>query len=891
MTDLITEIKQKLIADYGFKPPKDGGKYLIQGKCPNCGQKKVYVNAEKPFYLVCNRRNECRYEANIKDVYPELFEDWSKRFPPTPLGPNETADNYLRIDRGLDIKSIKGAYSQEVFKDYASGQSSATVRFTLACGASWERIIDKTHRFDRKANFKGDYRGFWWHLPNCTIETLSKATEIWICEGIFDAVALNQAGKVAVSAMTSNNYPRAELQKIIKYLADNEIAARPTLVFAYDLGKAGENAIKSQIEYAKADGWNAIGALPTNFDGKFPDWNDLYKSERLTSDDFEHYIWNGAVLCAKDHKEKAKLLLEKTDAQTFYFCFKHHTYWARVDQKQFEKLTGDGLTEKSARKHALAISEIATCEFKFLYFQRDHVIDETNYYLRVTNVLGQEITATFSGSAISGAGDFKKRLLAVCAGAQFTGKTEQLERIVRDDTRFIKTITTIDFTGYSPDHKTYLLGDLAIRAGRITKANKDKYFDFGKDQLKLRAEKSPLAINYPDGIKTDWIYDFYNAFREKGVVVLAYFIASLFAEQIRAKHSSFLFLEINGIGGSGKSTLLQFLWKMMGRDGYEGINPNKGSFAGVARNMAKFSNLPVVLLEGDTKNDMGHQKRFDFDILKDAYNGLAIYTRGVRNQGTETYEPPFRGAIVIEQNEMVQASDPTMERIANLRIDKEPWWSNETHTSAVKIETWDCNEISGFIAHFIKAEDTFLTTFFEAQPRFETRFLNRDVRVNNQRIRKCHGQLHAAIDAAFGGKNPLLSLKPDWIKAAHECVDRMAIDRDRLFMSDPPELADFWDQIEFLEGFVKGGMLELAEQKDLPINLHREPETYFALNIPHYEAFCRVHNQNPKMMDTLRRQFRNSKSRKFIDNKVLRCIDNKSRNCWIFYKPGKEPKK
>lgn len=59
-------------------------------------------------------------------------------------------------------------------------------------------------------------------------------------------------------------------------------------------------------------------------------------------------------------------------------------------------------------------------------------------------------------------------------------------------------------------------------------------------------------------------------------------------------------------------------------------------------------------------------KSFDWDELKDAYNGRSVRTTGVRTSGNETYDPPFRASIVISQNNQVQASQAIMERICHM---------------------------------------------------------------------------------------------------------------------------------------------------------------------------------------------------------------------------------
>jgi hypothetical protein len=82
------------------------------------------------------------------------------------------------------------------------------VRFQIG-DTHWERLIDRPGRFEKKAHFRkgGTYKGHCWIPPRLTMEDIAKADEILIAEGIFDAVALCQVRKVAVSAMSTNNWP------------------------------------------------------------------------------------------------------------------------------------------------------------------------------------------------------------------------------------------------------------------------------------------------------------------------------------------------------------------------------------------------------------------------------------------------------------------------------------------------------------------------------------------------------------------------------------------------------------------------------------------------------------------------------------------------------------
>ncbi|MFZ1180903.1 MAG: hypothetical protein WAN92_05190 [Herbaspirillum sp.] len=58
--------------------------------------------------------NNCGWEGHVKELYPDLFEKWSERYPSTPenRNPNAAADAYLKFGRGFDLAKIQGAYTQ-----------------------------------------------------------------------------------------------------------------------------------------------------------------------------------------------------------------------------------------------------------------------------------------------------------------------------------------------------------------------------------------------------------------------------------------------------------------------------------------------------------------------------------------------------------------------------------------------------------------------------------------------------------------------------------------------------------------------------------------------------------------------------------------------------------
>ena len=104
--------------------------------------------------------------------------------------------------------------------------------------------------------------------------------------------------------------------------------------------------------------------------------------------------------------------------------------------------------------------------------------------------------------------------------------------------------------------------------------------------------------------------------------MLAFFAASLFVQQIRSRDKSFPLLEFTGDPGAGKSTVLEFLWKLLGRDDYEGFDLLKSTAAGRRRAFSQVSNLPVVIIESD--RDDGQKDSRQKPV---SYTHLDVYKR------------------------------------------------------------------------------------------------------------------------------------------------------------------------------------------------------------------------------------------------------------------------
>lgn len=878
------------LTEFNFKKSEGEGAWLRGGKCPACAKKELFTNAEHPWVLRCGRESKCGWEGHVKELYPDLFENWSERYKTTPenKNPNAAADAYMQLGRGFELARVQGCYTQESYYDRELKIGSATVRFAVGTGF-WERIIDQPQRFGKKkANFQFgmQYHGSWWKPQSLGLQTIK---EIWLVEGIFDAIALAHHGIAAVALLSCNNYPAQALADLAAARGDKDCK----LVWGLDGDTAGRRYTQKWVERARESGWVSDAAqIPQT--GKLKlDWNDMHQRDRLGPDAIDEYRYHGALLIAKTPGDKAILLYKHSGGNKleFDFEFGRRLYWFKLDLEQYNKArqmqdeTEDRvlLTDDQLRDAALLASNtirpIANCHPTALYYQENKITDESWYYFRVEFPHdGAPIKNTFSSSQLSSSAEFKKRLLGIAAGAMYSGTSTMLDRIMTDQLYNIKRVETIDYIGYSIDHGCYVLGDVAIKDGAIDEINEEDFFDIGKLSVKSLNRSVTLKINRdPEGYRTDWVNLLWEAFGPKGLVALTFWFGALFAEQIRATQSSYPFLEVVGEAGAGKSTLIEFLWKLFGRNGYEGFDPSKSSLAARARNFSQVSGLPVVLIESDRERmdgEKSHVKSFDWDELKTAYNGRSTRARGMATGGNETYEPPFRGAIVISQNNPVNASEAILSRIVHLFFDRSTQ-TPESGEAADSLKFMPGEEVSGFILAATKREKKIMEVVAE-RTAIHLKELRKRPEIKMPRLVETHSQMLALADALA----LVIKLTQHQKDALHQQIVTMAGERQQVINADHTLVQDFWEAFDYLDG------------QDIPqLNHSRDPQL-IAVNLNHFVQVAAERKQQVPVLSDLKKVLRTSRRRKFLDvrvvNSQIRAREsslqrpNTSIKCWVF---------
>ncbi|ABM38617.1 toprim domain-containing protein [Polaromonas naphthalenivorans] len=954
--DLLSEISQRLQQEFEFKTHD---KYLQQGKCPNCHKKSLWTYAATPWVIHCERLNNCGYESHVKDLYPELFNSWTERYqvpeqakPVAEQNPNAAVDAYLATARGFDLSRIAGLYSQESYydakADQGRGAGTSTVRFAVA-DTWWERLIDRPWRFGKKkANFKfgGTYAGQWWAMPSLSFadqapppppetaiaDAMERAmqaasasgpaapavpavplapppAELWLVEGIFDAIALDHHDIAAVALLSCNNYPEKALEELDAQLKrQGGTVKAPVLVWALDGDKAGQDFTRKHVARARKAGWVCKAAqIPQKGKGKL-DWNDLHQRDQLQEAQLKNYLYHGALLIAATAQDKALIIYNHSGKADFDLDHGNKLYWFKLDleryrkaMEQLEKDIDDGhkpfMTDDEKRTVGLTesgtLQPIANCRPQALYYQRNEITQEAWYYFCVSFPHdGGDVKGTFTAGQLTAASEFKKQLLHMAPGAMFSGSSYQLEKIMQRQLENPKIVQTVDFIGYSAPHRTYILGKVAVRDGQIHEANAEDYFDIDKLAVKTLQKSIRLAVNTDaqDYDRTAWVQHLWNAFGAKGIVALTYWVGSLFAEQIREEHQSFPFLEIVGEPGSGKTTLIQFLWKLFGRD-HEGLDPSKSTSAGRMRTFTQVSNLPIVLIESDRETKTGHQahvKSFDWDELKDAYNGNSIRTTGVKTGGNETYDPPFRASIVISQNNPVSASQAIMERICHMTFNTQGF-SPASYESAKSLEKIDIEHVSGFLLAALRREAV-ICQHIKDETDANIKFLLEQDGIHKPRIAKNHAQLLSIATAL----RSLVKITDEQFNQVRAQIVTMARERQQSINADHPLVTEFWEAFNYLDGLRPNSTTGFPDPR--PLLNHSRQHDVIAVNLNEFVEKAAMHRQQIPVLADLKKVLRTSKLRRFMEAKPVNSAINirveaghevpKTVYCWLFEKPG-----
>ena len=878
--EVIEEIRRALLDDKAFDFRRSGDN-LRQGVCPNCGERECFVDLKTPYRVSCGRLNNCQWSATARELYPEIFDNLARRHPATEANPNATADAYLRDVRGFDLDKIKGMYFQANAKHKTKEEFYPAVKVIISQTCYWLRIIDAAdvRRIGAKSKIVGDYRGFGWVPPGMTID---KNDEIWITEGIFKSMALLHIGVKSISGLSASNLPR----QIIEANKGKKI----TWVIAEDSDNAGREAADKFRKEVEALGEAVRVAFPQPGE----DWDDVFRDGRLTQDYIDTSYWRGFYLLAPTALCKAFFHYCLTGKE--HHVFDHHFALWRYKigsgktsdenafkypdpEKGWNLPTAKIQTYLAKFSNFCELKEICPCKPEFLYIEQDILTGErTNtFFVQFANKT-PSMLMTSDGTLYKSPDNFSNALLKYTGFAPFNGGPGDLSALHREWFRnAVKFVRGIPFLGYEAGTKIYIYPDFAYQAGQFQKVNEYGFVSFNRDSVKCNLAGLTIKKTV-DEFHGEWINDYCDAFAENGVALLAWWLGTLFAEQIRLKQDSWTFLEYTGAPGSGKSTQIKFCWRLLGIDNYEGFDPNKTTPAGRARQMTQGSNQPGVLLEGDRAASDGKRnlKAFDFNELKDMFNyGAPVRTTGVKTGGSETLKLIFRGGILITQNAEVKAHPAVLSRIVHCHCTQDHF-TKDNAKQADRLKQMTSAQLGGFLHAALRSEKSLLDGFCREYETMMEEFERRNAgsEVKEYRVRHCHAQV-----AAWVRMLPRLfpQLAPARVDAVIDHLWERAKDRQRRLSGDHPMLEQFWEVYDYLHE--RRGSDGLVQEM---LN-HSSDRRLIAINLPHFQEQAANARQNLPAACELTALFKSSQRHRCLGMKPVRSsIFNKIIKCWVF---------
>ena len=875
------QVVQRLINDYGFRQTP---KHLTMGRCPECGKKELFTHKDRPWSIKCNRTTKCGFEETIKDLYPDLYEHFTKKYPSTEDDPNLTAKQYLSIGRGFDVTKLEGWYEQGLIHDPQANITTATVKFFLNKEKTiyWERLIDYTNHFSKKARFIGKFGGMHWQPPS--LKHIDPQRPLYLVEGIFDAISLHAAGFQVVSIMTSHNYPA------------NLISSLPTeqqLIWALDNNKSGIDFAKKYHKTTQELGFDSHMAIPDHV----KDWNDIYimRGVEAMHEVMNQALWNGARLQTNSASEAAAIYVCQT-RKPYRIFQKNNAYWeAKFDLKELERMIGDkddpeilnGFFKRDTLellrddtfikqiKSTISMEKLSNCIAKFEYQQVDQYNDESRLnHFKISYENGaKDSVISIPGTALSDAGTFNTALLKNTPGARFTGKKNHIE-FLHEQLWFkkpAKEVKTLNFAGYDKISKAYVFNEYAFYKGKKLKINDRGFFEL-EHHTSIKTVNKDIKLNISDNFNAQqFLTDFVGAYSERGIIVLAWWVGSLFAEQLRDKFQGYPFLELQGQASSGKSTLIKILWKLVGREGYEGFNPLNSSFSAIDRNFAKTSNLPVILIESDANDQQRNAKKFNWEHLKNAYTGEPLKERGVQNAGNETVFNPFRGTLMASQNTAIEGSEAILSRFIHLPLDRTHHTQNSKFHAEKLINT-KTSELSGFLPFILKNEKELLEKIISQHKYYYDSMSQTSIKID--RIKDNHALIMSIIEALCS----YFPIDTDLAVKAIEVLSQRAVKRQLDTQTDHPSVQELWDIYEYINVY-QGKNDHYTKE----IINHSTQQNHIAINLVHFEQVCKEKGLKTPDMQEIKRHIKQTNKYRFKAYKTIRSnITNKSIRCYIF---------
>ena len=615
----------------------DNSKYRISGayinglKCPACGKVDGFAHVDNPMAILCHRNNECGVNTSTKEIYPDLWRDLTKDYPPTPTNPTATARAYLE-SRGLNPDLIE--FNQGKVYDKATNKEYQSLVIEQD-GVTFQRLIDYSGKDKNRLNaYKGKvYQSELALNPDCE--------KVFITEGIINALSLEQSGYAAIATYSSGAIPKS-------WYEENQ---HKHFVLAFDNDTAGISATKKTIEYFKELGGfdYSVSLAPR---GK--DWNDLLVGNQLNEKTIEKAYWQGRLSFADNAIDYFEIYRERYDVHQLVFEFKN---WMFKGYLKPVKLDGVETFE-------CHVKQLADCAVRLLHSVIDDTQDDKQqmeHYIEIQSKQGKG-RIRLDATELTRLDAFK---IALGNHRQlFFGNGDELTALAsylfKPNPPKIRALSTI---GYDKKSNGFYFPKFMYDAdGRRIDANGDKYFTVAN--IKPFMDCSDTVTSRIDDIDLkQFIQNLHGAYGNKGLMALGFYVSGLFSDLVFDNYGFFPFLSLYGDPHAGKSFVSKLLNRCLFVDS-EGQTMSKANTAkGELRKISQKSSLVCALLEG--RKDAA---RFDYDSILPLYNRHSLYDRATTSQDNRVHSLMLKAPISFVWNHECFTLKPAKERVISLHF-------------------------------------------------------------------------------------------------------------------------------------------------------------------------------------------------------------------------------
>jgi len=686
------KIRQRLQSDNSKY--KISGAYINGLKCPACGKVDGFAHVDSPMAILCHRNNECGVNTPIKQIYPDLWRDLSKDYPPTPTNPTATARAYLE-SRGLNADLID--FKQDKVYDKTTNKEYPSLVIEQD-GVTFQRLIDYSGKDKNRLNaYKGKvYQSALALNPDCE--------RVFVVEGVIDALSLEKCGFAAIATYSSGAIPKG-------WYEENQ---HKHFVLAFDNDTAGISATKKTISYFKElGGFNYSVSLAPR--GK--DWNDLLVGNQLNEKSLLKCDWRGRLATAKSAKDYFEIYSGGFDDNEDFFDSTFLIF-------EFNGWIYKGWLSTKNDETEIKVKMLADCTIRLLHSVIDDTQDDKQrmeHYVEIQSKQGRG-RIRLDATELTALAQFK---IALANHRQlFCGDGNDLTALAsylfKPNPPKIRALNTI---GYDKKSNGFYFPKFMYDVdGRRIDANVDKYFTVANIRPFLDCADT-VTSRIDDIDLKQFIQNLHGAYGNKGLMALGFYVSGLFSDLIFDHYGFFPFLSLYGDPHAGKSFVSKLLNRCLFVDS-EGQTMSKANTAkGELRKISQKSSLVCALLEG--RKDAA---RFDYDSILPLYNRHSLYDRATTSQDNRVHSLMLKAPISFVWNHECFTLKPAKERVISLHF-ADADLNENTGAAWTELNNYSPEQLAG-VGHYLLTNRKFFENKLISNAKFvATELKNKGINV------------------------------------------------------------------------------------------------------------------------------------------------------------------